>query len=337
VTADAALLLACRRHPAAAEVSRGLDRAGVPVGAPVIVAASGGVDSTALLALAAGCAAHGRIAVTALHVDHGLRAESRAEGDAVAALASRLGLACLRRAPTIAPGAGLADRARTARYAALADAAREAGAGFVLTAHHADDQLETIVLALARGAGLHGLGGMPTRRALEPGIDLVRPCLRMPRADLRGACIDLGLHWDEDPGNARVDTPRGRARHLVLPAIESIAPDAARRAARTAELARLGDVLLAQHADALGAEQGSVPRAALRGSPAALAASVVHRMAGEAIDASGLWQAADAAIDSSTEPRRFPLTDGRTLVVDAHAVRVVPAQGSVPEPGRQRS
>jgi hypothetical protein len=102
-------------------------------------------------------------------------------------------------------------------------------------------------------------------------------------------------------------------------------------------LARLGDVLLAQHADALGAEQGSVPRAALRGSPAALAASVVHRMAGEAIDASGLWQAADAAIDSSTEPRRFPLTDGRTLVVDAHAVRVVAAQGSVPEPGRQRS
>ena len=323
---DEALLLECRRHARAADVSRGFDRSGVPAGACVAVAASGGADSTALLALAAGCTAHGRVQAVAVHVDHALRAASRAEGDAVEALAARLGLRCLRRTLALGAGPGLADRARSARYGALADAAREAGAAFVAVAHHADDQLETVVLALARGAGLKGLGGMPAKRPLEPGIELVRPCLRLTRGDLHHACRDLRLAWHEDPGNARVDTPRGRARHLVLPAIESIAPDAARRAVRTAELARLADALLASHVDAMGAEHGAVPRAALRGAPTALAASAIHRMAGDAIDAADLWRAADAACDAVTDPRRFALADGRMLVVDAHAVRVLPAQ-----------
>lgn len=331
----AALVLACGRHPVAAEVSRGLDRAGVPHGARAVVAASGGADSTALLALCAGLAGRGRIDPVAVHVDHGLRPESPLDLAAAADAARALGVPFESRTLAVPAGAGVAARARDARYEAIADMARTAGAAWVLTAHHADDQAETVLLAMARGAGLEGLGGMPGRRPLAPGIQLARPCLRIARAQLRAACADLGLPWREDPGNDRADTPRGRIRYAVLPALEAIAPGAVARAARGAEVARLGAVLLDSHVEAMRAPDGSVPRAALRGAPAALAATAVRMLAGDGLDDAARWQAADAAVDAVTDPRRFPLRGGGTLVVDAHAVRVE-GQGVSSEPLRQR-
>lgn len=317
-----ALLLACGRHPLAAEVSRGLDRAGVPAGARVAVAASGGADSTALLALCAGLAGRGRAVPVALHVDHGLRPESPQDAEAARDAAARLGVPFEMRRLAIEHGAGMPARAREARYEALAAMASAQGAAWVLTAHHADDQLETVLLAIARGAGLDGLGGMPARRALAPGVQVARPCLRIARADLRAACAALGLAWREDPGNARDDTPRGRMRHAVLPALEAVAPGVAARAARGAEVARLGAVLLESHVEAIRAPDGSIPRASLRGAPTALAATAVRLLAGDALDDAARWQAADAAVDGSTEPRRFPLRGGGELTVDAHAMRV---------------
>jgi len=336
-----AIMLAAGRHPLAREVEAGLDRARVERGARVLVAVSGGADSTALLALAAGLASRGRIEVAAGHVDHALRAESGLDRDAAQASAARLGVGVAVRTLALARGSGLPARAREARYLALAEMARDAGCGTVLAAHHADDQAETMLLALARGAGLAGLGGMPSRRTLEDGVVLVRPCLRIARAALRAACVDLGLAWREDPGNARDDSPRGRVRHVVLPALEAVSPGVAERAARTAELLRVGDALLGSHVEAMRSADGSVPRAALRGAPVALAATAVWMLAGDALDDASRWQAAEAAIDGSTEPRRFPLSGGGVLRVDAHAMRVEgQGAGSAPpdsDAARQRS
>lgn len=336
-----ALILAAGRHPLAREVEAGLDRARVERGARVIVAASGGADSTALLALAAGLAARGRIAVAAGHVDHALRADSGLDRAAAEATAARLGVGIAVRTLGLAPGSGIPARAREARYRALAEMAREAGCGAVLAAHHADDQAETMLLALARGAGLAGLGGMPARRVLEDGMVLVRPCLRIARASLRAAGAELGLAWREDPGNARDDSPRGRVRHVVIPALEAVSPGVSERAARTAELLRVGDALLASHVEAMRGPDGSVPRAALRGAPVALAATAVWMLAGDALDDAARWQAAEAAVDGSAEPRRFPMAGGAVLRVDAHALRVEPqGAGAVPpdsEAARQRS
>lgn len=335
------LVLRAGRSPVAAEVARGLDRAAVPHGARCAVAASGGADSSALLALSAGLAARGRIRPVAVHVDHGLRPDSARDEACARELAARLGIPFRSERLEVAPGAGLPERAREARYAALGRMARAEDADAVLVAHHADDQLETMLLALARGSGLAGLGGMPTRRRMAvredlPPVDVVRPCLRIRREALRAACGDLGISWREDPGNERRDTPRGTVRHVVVPALESVAAGAAGRASRSAELARLGAVLLESHVAAIRAADGSISRAALRGSPEALAATAAWILCGDGLSDAARWNAAEAAVDGCTDPRRFPLADGGTLVVDAHAMRVERAQGNVPVPARQR-
>lgn len=327
---DERLLLACRRHPLTAEVARGLTRAGVPDGARVMVAASGGADSTALMALCAGLSAHGRIALTVGTVDHGIRSESRLDCQSVAAVGARLGVPVMTRRLELATGSALADRARTARYEALASMAVECDAASVLAAHHADDQLETMLIALARGAGLSGLGGMPSRRPIPcehqgaKGLQLVRPCLRIARESLRGACVELGVEWREDPTNDRRDTPRGVVRHMVIPALESIASGVTRRATRTGELARLGNVLLESHVSAMRHADGSIDRSALQHAPEALAATAVWMLADERMDDATRWAAAEAIVDGSTEPRRFPMTGGSELSVCAHTIRVRP-------------
>jgi tRNA(Ile)-lysidine synthase len=320
--ADPALVLACGRHPIAHAVSQGLDRAGVPEGARALVAASGGADSSALLAACAGLRARGRIDPVAGHVDHGLREEAPLDAECARSTAARLGIAFMHRRLSLAAGSGIAVRARDARYEALASMAHEAGARVVLLAHHADDQAETVLLAMARGAGLAGIGGMPARRPIGPGIDAVRPCLRVARQDLRAACEALGLGWREDPTNERRDVPRGRVRHAVLPELDAIAPGAARRIARAAEVARLGEALLRSHLEAMRSPDGSFARPALRGAPPALAAAAIRALAGDRLDDATAWQAADAASGPSNDPRRFPLMGGGELVVDAHAVRV---------------
>lgn len=276
----------------------------------------------------------------AAHVDHGLRPGSAHDADCARALADALSLPFDARRLEIAPGAGIPERAREARYEALAEIARGFGAEAVLVAHHADDQLETMLLAVARGAGLSGLGGMPARRMLgDQGgtIALVRPCLRIRRESLRAACVELGICWCEDPGNERRETPRGVVRHVVVPALESIAAGCAGRAARTAELARLGAVLLESHVESMRSADGSIARAALRGGPEALAATAAWLLCGDDLADPMRWAAAEAATDDCTDPRRFPLAGGGALVVDAHAMRVERPQGSDPLAGRQRS
>ena len=155
-------------------------------GTEVTSAVSGGADSLALLVLAVAAGAR----VTAVHVDHGLRAGSGDEADVVADAAERFGAAFRAVRVQVAPGPNLEARARAARYAALpAD---------VLTGHTADDQAETVLLNLLRGAGLDGLAGMRSAR---------RPLLGLRRSETRALCADLGLRPVEDPSNDVAGVP----------------------------------------------------------------------------------------------------------------------------------
>jgi tRNA(Ile)-lysidine synthase len=181
-----------------------LSRCAFPAaGSELTCAVSGGPDSLALLALAceAGCA------VTAVHVDHGLRPGSAVEGEVVEAAARRFGARFRSERLAIPPGPNLEARARAARRAVLpADAA---------TGHTADDQAETMLLNLLRGAAAGGLGAMrPGRR---------HPILALRRSETLAVCRHLGLTPVRDPSNADPVHRRNRVRHEVMPVLDEVA------------------------------------------------------------------------------------------------------------------
>ena len=185
---------------------------GLPPGTLVLVACSGGADSVALGASAVKVDLRCAIG----HVDHGLRAGSAADADRVRELARRLGVEFhLKRIEQLnVSGPGLEAAARIARYEALAELARAAGATFVATAHTRRDQAETLLLRLFRGAGPGALAGVRRRRVLARGIELVRPLLDVSRAATEAYCRANGFGWVDDPHN--VDPARARARLRAL-------------------------------------------------------------------------------------------------------------------------
>jgi tRNA(Ile)-lysidine synthase len=197
--------------------SRDLDML-VPADAPIGVAVSGGPDSLALLILAA-TARPGL--VEAATVDHALRAESRGEAEMVAGLCERLGVP--HKILTVTwvekPQTALQERARSARYGLLSVWARERDLHALVTAHHLDDQAETLLMRLARGAGVRGLAGM-RRVAQTPGADiaLVRPLLGWRRSELEQVCTSAGLTPVTDPSNADEQFERVRMRRALADA-----------------------------------------------------------------------------------------------------------------------
>ncbi|HXF89700.1 MAG TPA: tRNA lysidine(34) synthetase TilS [Xanthobacteraceae bacterium] len=206
----------------------------------LVLAVSGGPDSTALLLLIARWRARLKTGpkLLAVTVDHRLRPESAAEAAAVARLARRLKVAHrILRWTAKKPKTGLQAAARTARYRLLAQAAREAGAHHVLTAHTRDDQAETVLIRLARGSGLAGLAAMarvsplPANSPLSPGregeILLVRPLLDMPKARLVATLKAARIPFAEDPSNRNVRFARSRIREL-MPALAQEGLTAAR-------------------------------------------------------------------------------------------------------------
>jgi tRNA(Ile)-lysidine synthase len=224
-----------------------------PVGTPVSCAVSGGADSLALLALAvaAGCAA------TAVHVDHGLRPGSDAEAGLVADAAARLGAGFRGERVSVAPGPNLEARARAARYAVLPPD--------VLTGHTADDQAETVLVNLLRGAGLDGLAGMGPDR---------HPILRLRRTETQALCAALGLTVVDDPSNADPRHRRNRIRHELVPLLDAIAErDVSALLARQADTLRAEAELL----DSLAAAIDATDAAALAAAPDALARRAVRR------------------------------------------------------------
>jgi tRNA(Ile)-lysidine synthase len=223
-------------HPAVAAV-RGCVRAGLGDLAPgdlVLAACSGGADSLALAAALAHEAPRLGLRGGAVTVDHGLQPGSAARAARVATLLGQLGLDPVRQAAVTVPDGpgqgGPEAAARAVRYAALEQMATETGAAAVLLGHSRDDQAETVLLGLARGAGARALAGMPPRRGR-----LRRPLLGLARATLREACQALQLDPWQDPHNADPAYARARVRHQALPALEAaLGPGVAEALARTA-------------------------------------------------------------------------------------------------------
>jgi tRNA(Ile)-lysidine synthase len=204
----------------------------------LILAVSGGPDSTALLVLAARWAKRLKRApkLVAVTVDHGLRAEAAREAAAVKRLAKGLGVAHRTlRWRGKKPKSGLQEAARIARYRLLADIALRAGYAHILTAHTLDDQAETILFRLARGSGLVGLAGMahasPLPLAGAGALFLVRPLLGLPKARLVATLHAARVGYSEDPSNRDPRFTRARLRGLM--------PELAREGLDARGLARL--------------------------------------------------------------------------------------------------
>lgn len=207
---------------------------------PLVIAYSGGRDSTVLLDLARrlrDARAPGWRKLLAVHVHHGLLPQA----DDWAAHCERV---CgqwdipidVRRASVARGHRGIEAAARDARYAALAAAAREHGARFVLTAHHLDDRIETFLLQWLRGAGVDGLAAMPARRAFGTGLALLRPLLDVPREQIDRYARARELPFVEDPSNADTRLARNALRARVLPELETIRGGFRRAAARSIDL-----------------------------------------------------------------------------------------------------
>jgi tRNA(Ile)-lysidine synthase len=184
----------------------------VDPGQRIGVAVSGGPDSLALLLLAV-AARPGM--VEAATIDHGLRAASKREAAFVGALCQRLAVIHHPIPVSVGTAASLQAQARHARYRALGDWAIEQGLDVVATAHHADDQAETLLMRLARGAGLSGLSATRRKRVLEPGVHLVRPLLGWRRSELGAVVEAAGLTAIDDPSNRDPRHDRSRFRGLV--------------------------------------------------------------------------------------------------------------------------
>lgn len=217
-----------------ASIEQTIERDGViRRGERVAVACSGGADSVALAYALAAVRKPMELELTLAYVNHGTRTSAWQDECVVLRVGATFGL------PVRIAALDLAERdeaaLRDARYDALATIARAQGASVVATAHHREDQSETVLLALLRGAGPEGLRGMAPRRPLEEGIELVRPLLRIGASELRYACHVHALPYAVDPTNA----DRGLRRNALRAALDSLRPlfpglDTA--VARTAEL-----------------------------------------------------------------------------------------------------
>jgi tRNA(Ile)-lysidine synthase len=227
---------------------------------PLAIALSGGADSTALVAA---CAERWPGQVRAIHVHHGLQAAADEFERQCVRLCERLAvpLAVRRVDARHAPGESPEDAARTARYAALADAASVAWAEpvrDVALAQHADDQVETLLLALSRGAGLPGLSAMPAYRE-QDGMTWHRPLLGVPARALRPWLRGRGLDWVDDPTNRDQRLTRNRIRARLLPALDEAFPRFRETFSRSARHAAQAQALLDELAREDLAQVGSPP------------------------------------------------------------------------------
>jgi len=213
----------------------------------LLAAVSGGPDSVALAALLGRCVRQAGATLALAHVNHALREGAWQDEGVVLALGAALGVRVIAR--SLALGSAAEARLRDERYAALAEIARGLGARRIFTAHHAQDQTETVLLALFRGTGPDGLLGLPSVRELPDGIVVERPLLGIEPAALRAYCASEHLAYAVDPSNGDLAYRRNAVRAALVDL--------------RASFPHL-DAAVARCADILRAERAAAPRAALR-------------------------------------------------------------------------
>lgn len=316
----------------------------------LLVACSGGADSSALLGLLALIADVDRLDLTVGHVDHGIREDSQRDAEHVAGLAAGLGLGFVQRRLALAPGPGLPARAREARRAALR---AMAGDHVIALAHTQTDQAETSILHATRGAGLEGLAAMPAWD--RPWL---RPLLGLTRAETRALCGRLAVGFVDDPSNRDRRHPRVRVREELLPVLREQNPRAEAALAALAMQAADAEEALSQWA---GQEEQARRRGpgwwaieGLANLPRAVRTRVLRRLCAAAgAEMGALGHAAIASIDRALcgragaanaldagaasparAPRSWDLRPGLRLRLDREGLRCGPANrapGGPPE------
>lgn len=295
----------------------------------VVVALSGGPDSTCLLDALRRLQPTLALTLTVAHVDHGLSESSRAVASEVARLAAQAGLDVhVVRAPDLA-GANLHARARAFRYGFFATVAARVGAISVATGHTLDDRVETTLARLVHGAGTEGLAGLPP---VEEGR--IRPLVAARRSETRAYCKELGLDFVDDPGNEDPRFERSAVRAKVVTVIQERWGDGAVRAiAQSAQLLRddaeaLSFLAERFYADiALRGQDGvAFESKELRDLPRALRRRLLQLAVGRVRDRSGGIDAALDAFDAGAKPdARFSVASGIEIVVGKERVLVLGA------------
>lgn len=219
-------------------------------GQMVLVAVSGGPDSLALLDILLQLSPELALRLAVAHLDHGLRPDSAADADFVAAFAAERGLTCYRERVDVAAllrGSGQSPEAvaRAVRYAFFERAVAATGAQRVALGHNADDQAETVIMRLLRGAGSEGLSGIPPVR-----MPYIRPLIETPRTEIEAYCRARGLAARRDPTNADPAYTRNRIRHELLPMLKSYNPRLVPALCELAERLRSEADYIAGQADA---------------------------------------------------------------------------------------
>lgn len=288
---------------------------------PVAVAFSGGADSTALLHAAA---ARWPQQVHAIHVHHGLQEAAGAFEQHCRKACEELGVALhvVRVQARHAPGESPEDAARRARYQALAGQASAHGLHAVLLGQHADDQVETLLLALSRGAGLPGLAAMPATFERH-GMRFERPLLKLSGSDIRRWLAGRGIAFIDDPSNADTGFTRNRIRHQLLPALEQAFPQFRETFARSARHAAQAQELLSALArDDLAAMGGEPDIQALRALPRARQANVLRHWLRHGHDAAPSAAQLEELLDQLA-----------ACATRGHAIRIKVANGFVERQG----
>jgi tRNA(Ile)-lysidine synthase len=295
----------------------------------VLVAVSGGADSTALLYVLSLLAPEWRLRLHVLHVDHGLRDDSAADAELVRALGRRLDVPVEVTRVTVVRRGSLEDAARVARHAALEAYADRIGAQRIALGHTADDQAETVVMRLLEGTGVRGLAGIPPARG-----PLIRPLIGVRRAALVAVLEGAGLAWREDPTNRDLKFFRNRVRHEVLPLLAAahdadVVPTLALVAGRAREMVSALEQVAATELERLVADQGpdalTLPRAGLAALPRPVAAEVLRQAAARLGSRAPLRAWAHrglARLLASPPPRRPFRVGGLALEVSGPLVRI---------------
>jgi tRNA(Ile)-lysidine synthase len=314
-------------------------------GETVLVAVSGGADSTALLYLLSRLAPTRGIRLHALHVDHGLRAGSAREAEVVQGLGRRLGITVDLARVSVPQRGSLEEAARTARYAALERHADRLGAQRIAVGHTVDDQAETVLMRLLAGAGIRGLAAIPPVRGR-----IIRPLIAVRRAALVALLQEAGIGWIEDPSNVDLRFERNRVRHEVLPALATahgvdlvgaLAGIARRARAVVEALERIG----ARELERLARPEENaliIPREPLAGLPRPVAAEVLRQAIARLGVQAPLRAWAHRRLEqvlSAPSPRRPVRIGGVEIDVSGALVRIAVASPpplpdrSVPVPG----